>query len=128
MKPIRVVLADDHSIIRSGIKKILQATEEILVVGEAEDGEAALKLVEAVDPDVLILDLEMPGMNGYDVAQHVRDHDLSVEILVLSAHTNSYSKKKMLDLGAKAYISKREAPERLVAAVVTAGRPSQVSK
>ncbi|RPI32291.1 MAG: DNA-binding response regulator [Chloroflexota bacterium] len=117
IKVTRVVLADDHPMIRFGIRKLLEKEDDIVVVGEASDGRAALELVEALQPDVLLLDLEMPVLKGYEVAQILQDMGSRVRILVLSAYKDKYYTLQMLQVGVSAFLAKEEAPERVVAAV-----------
>jgi DNA-binding NarL/FixJ family response regulator len=117
LEKIRVVLADDHPFLRTGIRKILDKTPDIVVVGEASDGYQALQLVETLSPDVLVLDVEMPNMNGIQVARHLAAADSQVRVLVLSAHDDRAHIFGMLEAGVAGYLTKDEGPEALVTAV-----------
>ena len=130
MEKIRVVVADDHPFVRIGIRKILSKTGDILVVGEAGDGEQALDLVEQMQPDVLLLDVEMPSLNGIQVASHLQKKSSSVRILVLSAYEDRQHILGMLNGGVSGYLTKEEVPDTLVKAVrgVAAGEKGWVSQ
>jgi DNA-binding NarL/FixJ family response regulator len=117
LEKIRVILADDHPFLRTGLRKILDKTSDIVVVGEASDGAQALQLVEALTPDVLVLDVEMPHMNGIQVARELSSRESDVRILVLSAHDDRAHILGMLDAGVAGYLTKDEASEALVKAV-----------
>jgi DNA-binding NarL/FixJ family response regulator len=114
---IRVVLADDHSGVRSGIRFLLEREPGITVVGEGTNGLEAMQLVEKLHPDILLLDIEMPGLNGIEVAKQLREQASNVQILALSSYDQSEYILEMLDLGAAGYLVKDEAPELLVEAV-----------
>lgn len=119
---IRVVLADDHPFIRRGLRNILQKNPEIRVVGEAADGVQALQLVKEHQPDVLVLDMEMPGLRGFEVAERLFQSGYQIPILALSAHEDRQYILGMLSSGAFGYLTKDEAPEMLVEAVMGAAR------
>ncbi len=117
MDKIRVVIADDHAIMRVGIRNILSRSEKICVVGEASNGAEAIQLVSELSPDVLILDMEMPVMDGVEVARRLQTNDSPVHILVLSAYDDRQYILEMLNMGAAGYLIKDEAPEVIVDAV-----------
>jgi DNA-binding NarL/FixJ family response regulator len=119
---VRVVLADDHSGVRSGIRYLLEREPEITVVGETTDGLGAIQLVERLSPDILLLDVEMPGMNGIEVARHLKAKDSAVRIIALSSYDQREYILEMLDNGAAGYLVKDEAPELLVDAVIGVSR------
>jgi DNA-binding NarL/FixJ family response regulator len=127
---IRVVLADDHPIARGGLRVLLEAAIDIEVVGEADDGSEALRLVQLIKPDVLLLDMEMPGLTGVEVAQQLRAVGSSVRILVLSAHDDPMYIKGLFGLGVEGYLVKEEILSTIVEAIrgVVQGEKGWVSR
>jgi two-component system, NarL family, response regulator DegU len=125
----RVVLADDHDIVRKGIRNLLRKSSDIIVVGEANNGNDAIRLVNQLQPDVLLLDIEMPGMNGVDVVRRLDEAGLNVNILVLSAYDDQEYILEMLGSGASGYLLKEETPEYILDAVhgVASGQKGWVS-
>lgn len=117
MDKIKVVIADDHAVMRVGIRNILTRSNEICVVGEASDGQQAITLIDELKPDVLILDMEMPVMDGVEVARRMQISASPVRILVLSAYDDRQYILEMLSMGAYGYLIKDEAPEVIVDAV-----------
>lgn len=113
----RVVLADDHPSVRTGIRILLERTPDIQVVGEASDGREALTLAQTLLPDVLVLDLEMPVLNGKQVVERIREMNLPVRVLVLSAHDDRQYILGMFESGASGYLVKDEAPRSLARAI-----------
>ena len=130
MNPIRVVLADDHPVVRRGIRDMLERVVDICVVGEASTGEEALHLVDELKPDVLLLDMELPGIKGIEVAQQLKQLGSPVRILVLSAHDEPIYIRELLEAGAAGYLVKEEAPETIIEAVrgVAHGEQGWVSR
>jgi two-component system invasion response regulator UvrY len=124
MGPIKVMLVDDHAVVRMGFKLLLAACEDIEVVGEADSGEAAYQRYPELKPDVIVMDLSMPGMGGIEAVRRLVARDKSVRVLALSAHEDTAHPKRVLKAGASGYLSKRGAPEALIDAVrtVAAGR------
>lgn len=125
----RVVLADDHDIVRQGLKRYLDRTPEIEVVGEASDGLEALQSVKELQPDVLLLDIEMPVMDGIEVARRLQEQNIKVRILVLSAYDDREYIRALLDIGVSGYLVKGEAPGKIVEAIrgVAQGQKGWVS-
>ncbi len=130
MENIRVVIADDHAVMRVGIRNILARSKEIVIVGEASNGKEALDLVCVKNPDVLILDMEMPVMSGVEAARQLQEQRSPVRILVLSAYDDRQYILEMLNMGAAGYLIKDEAPEIIVEAVkgVAQGETGWVSR
>lgn len=120
----RVMLADDHTLVRGGIRKILEGQPGIEVVAEAADGAAALELVRSTDADVLVLDLKMPGTDGIDVLRAVRAIRPDLKVIILTMHAGQEYVSRAVKGGADAYLLKDSAVQDLVAAVdaVMAGR------
>jgi DNA-binding NarL/FixJ family response regulator len=130
MSLIRVLLADDHPVVRNGIRDLLEKEIDIEIVGEATNGVETIHLVEATNPDVLLLDMELPDFQGTEVAQQVQLRFQKVKILVLSAHDDSIYVRELLKLGAAGYLLKDEAPEAIVEAIrgVAHGEKGWVSR
>lgn len=130
MSPIRVVLADDHPVVRAGIRNLLEKVVDIEVVGEASTGQEALNMVENVHPDVLLLDMELPDIKGTEVAKMLQSGKSPVKILALSAYDDGVYIRELLELGAAGYLIKEEAPETIVEAVrgVAYGEQGWVSR
>jgi two-component system, NarL family, nitrate/nitrite response regulator NarL len=119
MSPIRVVIADDHPVLLLGMQTLLRSSPRIEIVGAARSGEEALSLVAEKDPDVLLLDIEMPGISGIEVARWLHESESNVKILVLSAHADFKYVQQMLARGVAGYLLKDEAAHDLVRAVET---------
>jgi two-component system invasion response regulator UvrY len=117
MAKIRVVLTDDHAVVRMGFRLLLGGTHDIEVVGEAESGEEAVKRFVELKPDVLVMDLSMPGMGGLEAVTRVLAKDDHARILILSAHEDTIHPKRVLKAGAAGYLSKRSAAEELIQAI-----------
>ena len=130
MTTIRVLLADDHPVTRDGIRNLLEKAPGLVVVGEAENGIEALRLVEELAPDVLLLDMEMPGLKGIDVARQLQVAGSTVRILALSAYDDKQYILELLASGAAGYLVKEEAPEAIIEAVrgVAQGQQGWVSR
>ena len=112
-----VVLAEDNEYVRRGIRRLLNNAHDIDVVAEARDGIEALALVHALLPDILLLDVEMPLLNGIEVARRLRTEAGGTRILVLSAYDDQEYIQEMLANGASGYLIKDEAPTRIIEAV-----------
>ena len=106
MKSIRILLADDHTLVRAGIRSLVQALPGIQVVAEAGDGREALSLIETHQPDVVLLDIAMPGLNGLEVAAQVADNFPYVRVMILSMHANEEYVLRALRAGAAGYLLK----------------------
>jgi len=119
---IRVLIADDHPTTRAGIRAILAGQDGIEAVGEAEDGSEAMRLVEQLQPDILLLDLVMPGPRPSEVERWVRAHHPETTTLVLTAHDRDCFLAKMVEAGVKGFLSKEESPATLVDAIRRAER------
>ncbi len=122
MTPIRVLLADDHTLVRAGIRSLLKGLENVEVVGEAGDGQEAVRLAESLRPDVVLLDVGMPGLNGLDVAARLVTHDASIRVLILSMHTSEEYVLRALRAGCAGYLLKGSAVAELEIAVRAVAR------
>lgn len=114
---IRVCVVDDHPMVRYSIARLLSKQQDITVVGEAADGQAALELVEEKKPDILVLDIEMPVMSGIEVAENMNHNESPTKIIILSNYTDRGLVEEMVALGAQGYVVKDDAPTHLVNAV-----------
>ncbi|WP_205617174.1 response regulator [Pelomicrobium methylotrophicum] len=121
---LKVMLVDDHAVVRMGFRLLLESTPDIKVVAEADTGEQALKGYQEARPDVVVMDLSMPGMGGIEAVKRLLAKDKQARILVLSAHDDTLHPRRVLEAGALGYLSKRSAPEELIQAVrhVAAGK------
>jgi two-component system, NarL family, invasion response regulator UvrY len=116
---IRVMLVDDHAVVRTGFRLLLQSVPEISVVGEAESGELACTRYPELTPDVVVMDLAMPGMGGLEALKRIRSRHPQARVLALSAHDDPVHARRALQEGALGFLSKRSAPEALIEAVTT---------
>jgi two-component system, NarL family, invasion response regulator UvrY len=114
---IRVLLVDDHAVVRTGFRLLLQVRPDIAVAGEAESGESACQRYLELSPDVVVMDIAMPGMGGIEALRRIRAHDPQAKVLALSAHDDPMHARRALREGALGFLSKRSAPEALLEAV-----------
>ncbi len=119
---IRIIIADDHTIFRSGLKLLLSSEPAFEVIAEAEDGAQAIELTSQLQPDVLLMDIGMPGINGYEATKEITASNPDVRILVLTMHRSEEYFFKMLDAGASGYVLKGAETEELIHAVQTVAR------
>ena len=120
--PIRVILADDHAVVRAGLKAVLGASSGIDVIGEAADGTEAIELTEKLDPDVVIMDLTMEPMDGASATREIVARKLRARVLVLTMHAEDDYLVPALEAGAAGYLMKNAADRELVDAVRTVAR------
>ena len=106
MNVVRIVIADDHTIVRGGIRLLLESLEGLQVVAEAADGHEALELVRKHQPDVLVADIAMPGLNGLDLVRHMGEESLPTQAVILSMHTDQEYVHRAIAAGAKGYVLK----------------------
>src|SRR5713226_635259 len=117
MVPLRLFLADDHEIVRFGLRNLLEAQFGWSVVGEAGNGKEAVEKVFFLEPDIALLDISMPGLNGLDAARQILDGGSRTKILILSVHDSQDVIQQVLDSGARGYVLKSDAMRDLIAAV-----------
>ncbi len=114
---IKVLLADDHSIVREGLRKVLEDSKEILVIAEAANGEEAFDQVMRNKPHVAVIDISMPGMDGLEVVTRMNSYCPDIPVLILTMHEEEQYVIRAIEAGAMGYLTKQSAPEQLVAAV-----------
>jgi DNA-binding NarL/FixJ family response regulator len=114
---IKVLLADDHSIVRAGLRRLVEESEDMEVVAEAADGREAIRLVQQTMPDVAVIDISMPGMDGLEVVQQLQTLYPQKPILILTMHEEAQFVVRAIEAGAMGYITKQSAPEQLVKAI-----------
>jgi DNA-binding NarL/FixJ family response regulator len=116
---IRILLADDHGIIRQGLRSLLEKEPDMQVVGEAEDGRKAIELVNECSPDIVIMDITMPNLNGVEATRHITGESSKSKVIALSIHSNRRFVADMLKAGASGYILKECLSDELVQAIRT---------
>ncbi|MCP5098986.1 MAG: response regulator transcription factor [Chloroflexi bacterium] len=119
MPKIRLLLVDDHAVVRSGLRMLLDAQPDMEIVGEATTGQEALQLVQSITPDVVLMDVQMPGMNGIETTQAIKAFEVETAVLTLTMYENEQYFYEMLKAGASGYVPKRAAPDELVNAIRT---------
>jgi len=118
MKPeIRIVIADDHPIFRRGLRSVIETDQKLKIVAEAEDGEAALEQIQTLQPEIAILDMEMPNRDGFEVMQEIQEKKLPVAIIFLTMHRDERLFNTALDRGAKGYVLKDSAVNDIIAGI-----------
>jgi two-component system, NarL family, response regulator NreC len=117
MNKIRILLADDHPMIRSGLIKLLESYKEFVVVGEAGNGEEAVKLAKKLEPDVVIVDISMPKLSGIEATKLIRKNNPASKVLVLTMHDNEEYVYQIIKCGAGGYLLKNTSKEDLAAAI-----------
>lgn len=119
MSQVNVMLVDDHAVVRMGFKMLLESDADIKVITEAENGELAIQRYVEHKPDVVVMDITMPGIGGLEAIERILAKDKTAKILVLSAHEDSVHPKRVLNAGAMGYLTKRSAAEELIKAIRT---------
>ena len=121
MSNLNVLLVDDHSVVRMGFKMLIDSEKDMQVIAEAETGEDGIIKFQEIKPDVIVMDITMPGIGGLDAIERIIAKDKNAKILVLSAHEDSVHPKRVLSAGAIGYLTKRSAAEELINAIRTVG-------
>ncbi len=122
MKNIRVLLAEDHTIVRKGLRSLLDAEAGMEVIGEAANGREAVDKVQQLLPDVVVMDIAMPGLNGLEATRQIKKRFPEVKVVILTVHTNEEYIRQILRAGASGYLVKQAAPRELIAAIRAAQR------
>jgi len=117
MKKVRVLLADDHNLIRAGLRRVVESQPEFAVAGEAEDGRQAVAMAESLKPDVVVMDIGMPLLNGIEAARQIRAALPETQVVMLSMHSDEGYVLRALKAGAKAYLLKDSAEADLALAI-----------
>lgn len=119
--PIRVMLVDDHPFIRDGLRTIFEVYDDVIVVGEAANGQQAVKLCNEVEPDVILMDLSMPVMDGIEATQIIKDQHSDVDVIVLTADTHANRIERALQAGASCFLFKDSSIDQVVEIVRQCG-------
>ncbi|HEV2445628.1 MAG TPA: response regulator transcription factor [Candidatus Sulfopaludibacter sp.] len=117
MNPLRVLLADDHTLIRAGLRLVVEQQPDFAVVGEAQDGRQAVAMAESLKPDVVVMDIGMPGLNGIEACHQIRESQPQIEVVMLSMHSDEGYVLRSLKAGARAYLLKDSAEADLARAI-----------
>jgi DNA-binding NarL/FixJ family response regulator len=122
---VKVIIAAQHAIIRVGMRRLIGVAPDIQIVAEASNGQDIILLVEQFDPDVLILELEMPTMDGIQTVEQIKQNGSKIPIIIISLEKDSDIASEMIKRGAWGFFSKQEIPDKIVQAVRQAGRDDQ---
>jgi len=114
---INILLVDDHHLVRTGISKILSSVKGLKVVGECETGEEAIKFCRTNTPDIVLMDMDMPGMGGLEATKKILRFAPDVKVIVLTAHTEDPFPTKVMQMGASGYLTKESGPDEMVNAI-----------
>jgi two-component system response regulator NreC len=117
MTKIKVLLADDHTILRDGIRALIDGQDDMVVIGEAEDGQSAVRLVTRLTPDVVVMDIAMPLLNGLEATRQIRRDFPQIKVLILTMHENEEYIRQVLAAGALGYVLKDAAARDLLGAI-----------
>ena len=122
---IKALLADDHLIVRAGLRRIIEESDDIEVIAEADDGKAAIQLAREKSPDVAVIDISMPGLDGLEVISQLKIYLPDLPIIILTMHEEEQYVVRAIEAGAMGYVTKRSAPEHIVKAIhqVLGGAP-----
>ena len=125
VRTLRVLLADDHVVVREGLKRLIDEQPDILVVGEAGDGAATIQKVQELKPDVVVMDISMPGMNGLVATKKLKELHPDIVIVTLTRHADDAYLQELLRAGASGYVLKQSAPSELIQAIRAAAAGGQ---
>jgi len=114
---ISVLLTDDHALVRTGIRRLLEDSKQVTIVGEAENGEEGLKMAQSLNPDVILMDVNMPGIGGVEACRRILQRNPKQKIIVLTIHNEQTFPKRLLEIGAKGYLTKECGVEEMIEAI-----------
>ncbi len=117
---IKIVIADDHTIVRQGLRKLLEEEDYIQIIGEAVNGREAVQKAEKLKPDVIIMDIAMPILNGIEASRQIKYHNLKTKIVILSMHSHSRYIRELLSVGVSGYVLKDAASSDIIKAIMAA--------
>ena len=114
---IKVLLTDDHALVRTGIKRLLEDSEQVEIVGEADSGESCMQMAQSLEPDVILMDVNMPGIGGVEASRRILQRNPDQKIIVLTIHTEQTFPKRLLEIGAKGYLTKECDTQEMINAI-----------
>lgn len=121
MEKLRILLAEDHETVRAGVRMLIEAQPDMTVVGEAGNGDIAIKMAGELIPDIIVMDISMPGLNGLKATKKVKQINPQIKILTLTRHTDDGYLQQLLAAGANGYVLKQSAPAELINAIRAVG-------
>lgn len=121
---LKIFIADDHPLLRQGLRQIIETESNFIIAGEAGDGETALRLIEAQPPQIAVIDVDMPQMNGFELVGEIRRRKIAVEIVFLTMHSEEAIFSRAIDAGAKGYVLKDSAATDIVSALKSVAKGS----
>ncbi|MBU0463476.1 MAG: response regulator transcription factor [Proteobacteria bacterium] len=119
-KPIEIVIADDHNIVRQGLRKLLEEEDSLKITGEAMNGREAVQKVQALKPDVVIIDIAMPILNGIEAARQIKQSNFKTKIIILSMHDHTRYIRELLSIGVSGYLLKNAVSDDIIQAIKAA--------
>lgn len=119
---INVLLIDDHALVRTGIRRLLEDSQQVNIIGETDSGEASIPLVQELKPDVILMDVNMPGIGGVEASRRILQRDSSQKIIILTIHTEQTFPKRLLEIGAKGYLTKECDISEMITAIQQVNR------
>jgi len=114
---IKVLLTDDHALVRNGIRRLLEDCEQIEIIGEADSGESCMRLAQSLKPDVILMDVNMPGIGGVEASRRILQRNPAQKIIILTIHTEQTFPKRLLEIGAKGYLTKECETNEMITAI-----------
>lgn len=117
MSKIRILIADDHSMVREGLKQLIELEDDIIVVAQAGNGSESIEKIIEYKPDVVLLDINMPDMNGLEVLSYIRENDINANVLILTIHNEVEYLYKAVEIGVKGYVLKDSESDVLIRAI-----------